>query len=92
MIDRVRKRFKRRMPLGVGASFRARYEAVERGRQQMLERLNRLPDQGRSHPGYRRTLTLLNERFRKANIAQRVAILQSAEWLIDVLETLITIT
>ena len=40
----------------------------------------------KQHPGYRRALTLLNAQFRRASVAQRVAVLQAAEWLIQVLE------
>ena len=87
MIARVKKRLKGRAT-ALGSSFRDRYEAAERRRKQMLDRLNDLPEPARSHPGYRRALTLLNESFRKGRVAQRVAILQSAEWLIDVIETL----
>jgi hypothetical protein len=41
-----------------------------------------------SHPAYGRALTLLNQTLRKAKLAQRMAVLQSAEWLISVLENL----
>jgi hypothetical protein len=89
MIERIKKRLKRRVAASkVASNFRDRYEAAERRRLQMLDRLKNLPEPARSHPGYRRALTLLNESFRKARIAQRVAILQAAEWLIDVIETL----
>jgi hypothetical protein len=89
MIERIKKRLKRRFAAPeTPSSFRGRYEAAERRRLQMLDRLNGLPEPARKHPGYRRALTLLNETFRNARIAQRTAILQSAEWLIDVLETL----
>ena len=87
MIARIKKRLKHRSTT-TGLSFRDRYEEAERRRQQMLDRLNNLPEPARSHPGYRRALTLLNESFRKARVAQRTAIRQSAEWLIDVIETL----
>ena len=84
-----KKRLKRRVAASeTAASFRDRYEAAERRRLQMLDRLNSLPEPACKHPGYRRALTLLNESFRKARIAQRAAILQAAEWLIDVIETL----
>jgi hypothetical protein len=93
VIARIQKRIKR---LGVGprtgTSFRDRYEAVERRREQILDRLNRLADEARSHPGHRRARTLLNDKFRKATVVQRIAILQAAEWLVDVLETLTLMT
>ena len=89
MIERIKKRLKRRAAASkTASSFRDRYEAAERRRLQMLDRLNGLPEEARSHPGYRRALTLLNTSFRSARIAQRAAILQAAEWLIDIIETL----
>jgi len=48
----------------------------------------RLNERARAHPAYRRVSTLLNQTFRKASVAQRLATLQAAEWLIDVLENL----
>lgn len=91
MIDRIKKRLKRRAA-DVSASFRDRYDAVELRRNAMLTRLNALPAPARGHPGFNRALTLLNDQFRKARIAQRVAVLQAAEWLIEVLETLTSVT
>jgi hypothetical protein len=89
VIARIKSRLRRH---GAGAtrrpSFRQRYQAAEARRAAMIERLQNLNQQARSHPAHRRALTLLNVTFRKAKIAQRVAILQSAQWLIDVLETL----
>ena len=73
-----------------GLTFKARYEEAERRRGAMLQRLAGLNEAARAHPAYRRALTLLNQTFRKASVAQRLATLQAAEWLIDVLETLTT--
>jgi hypothetical protein len=93
VIASIQKRIKRRgIGPRTGSSFRDRYEALERRREQILNRLNRLADEARSHPGHGRARTLLNDKFRKATIVQRVAILQAAEWLIDVLETLTVMT
>ena len=92
MIDRIKKLKRRVSSSNAASSFRDRYEAAERRRKQMLDRLNDLPEPARSHPGYRRALTLLNESFRSGRIAQRMAILQAAEWLIDVIETLTLMT
>ena len=93
MIARIQKRIKR---IGAGSrtgsSFRERYEALERRREQILDRLNRLADEARSHPGHGRARTLLNDKFRRATVVQRIAILQAAEWLIDVLESLTLMT
>ena len=37
----------------------------------------------RRHAGYRHALKLLNDTFRKSSLAQRLAVLQAAAWLID---------
>jgi hypothetical protein len=67
-------------------SFRQRFENLEARRGELLARLSSMGDDAKQHPGYRRALTLLNASFRRASVAQRVAVLQSAEWLIQVLE------
>lgn len=67
-------------------NFRQRYDDVEKRREALLSRLNRLESAAQAHPGHKRALKLLNETFRKAKLAQRLAVLQSAAWLIDVLE------
>jgi hypothetical protein len=73
------------------ASFKQRYEEAEHRRAAILQRLAGLNDAARAHPAYRRALTLLNQTFRKASVAQRLATLQAAEWLINVLENLTTL-
>ena len=71
------------------ASFKQRYEEAERRRADVMQRLAGLNETARGHPAYkRRVSTLLNQTFRKASVAQRLATLQAAEWLIDVLENL----
>jgi hypothetical protein len=72
-------------PLARG-SFRVRYDALEAKRDQLVSRLHQLGDMSKSHPGYKRALKLLNDTFRKSRLAQRLAVLQAATWLIDVLE------
>jgi DNA-binding transcriptional regulator YbjK len=67
-------------------SFRQRYEDVEKRRDALLARLNRLETSAQAHPGHKRALKLLNETFRKAKLTQRLAVLQAAAWLIEVLE------
>jgi hypothetical protein len=42
----------------------------------------------RTHPGYKRALKLLNEIYRKEKLAGRLAVLQAAAWMIDILEKL----
>ncbi len=67
-------------------TFRQRYDELEEKRKILLDRLARLGDHGRSHPSHRRAMTLLNDTFRKASVAQRLAVLQAAAWLIDLME------
>jgi hypothetical protein len=69
------------------ASFRRRYSEIEARRAVLIGRLSALGE-ARNHPGYRRAMRLLNETFRKEKLAQRLAVLQAAAWLIDVLEKL----
>jgi hypothetical protein len=70
------------------ATFKQRYDEAEQRRAAILQRLASLSDAARAHPGYRRALTLVNQTFRNASVAQRLATLQAAEWLIEVLENL----
>jgi hypothetical protein len=72
-------------------SFKQQYEEAERRRAAVLQRLAGLNDRARAHPAYRRATTLINQTFRKASVAQRLATLQAAEWLIEVLENLTSI-
>ena len=69
-------------------SFRRRYDELENRRAELSARLQSLSDSARKHPGYKRALTLLNEIYRREKLPQRVAVLQSAAWLIDILEKL----
>jgi hypothetical protein len=68
--------------------FRQRYDAMEARREALIARLRSLGGTAVSHPGYKRALTLLNDKFRKAKLAQRLAVLEAAAWLIDILERL----
>lgn len=68
--------------------FRQRYDRLEAHRAALIARLTALGEAARRHPGHKRALTLLNDTFRKAKLAQRLAILQAASWLIDLLERL----
>jgi len=70
--------------------FRQRYDALEAHRAQLLGRLAKLGDTARKHSGFNSAMKLLNDRFRRATLAQRATILQSAAWMIDVLEHLAT--
>jgi len=73
---------------GDSKTFQRRYEEAEERRRKILARLASLNEKARNHPAYKRALTLLNPIFRKATIAQRTAILSSAEWLVDLVEQL----
>jgi predicted RNA polymerase sigma factor len=72
--------------------FRKRYDQIEAHRAALVARLTALGEAGQRHSGYKRALKLLNDTFRKAKLAQRLAILQAASWLIDVLEKLTSIS
>ena len=67
-------------------SFRQRYNELEAQRDALVVRLRRLGGTAQQHPGYKRALKLLNDTFRKSKLAQRLAVLQAASWLIDILE------
>jgi hypothetical protein len=69
-------------------NFRNRYDELEAQRGKLVERLRMLGSMAEPHPGYKRALTLLNDTFRKSRLAQRLAVLQAATWLIDILERL----
>ncbi len=74
------------------ASFRQRYDEIEAQRAALVARLSALGEASKRHPGYRRARRLLNETFRKEKLAQRLAVLQAATWLIDVLEKVNSVT
>ena len=69
-------------------SFRQRYDELELRRAELSDRLHTLSEAARSHPGYKRALKLLNDIYRKEKLAGRLAVLQAAAWLIDILEKL----
>lgn len=71
---------------GKPASFRQRYDDFERRRRLLIARLDAMGQHGRAHPAFRKALTLLNRSFRKADIVQRAAVLQAADWLISLIE------
>jgi hypothetical protein len=68
------------------ASFRSRYDDLERRRDELMARLAALGERAASHPGHGRARTLLNSTFRKASLVQRAAVLEAADWLITVLD------
>ena len=73
-------------PAAARGNFRARYDELEAKRTALVARLEMIGGKAPKHPGYRRALTLLNDTFRKSKLAQRLAVLQAASFLIDVLE------
>jgi hypothetical protein len=75
-------------PSPARGTFRQRYDDLETQREALMARLRRLGSNAQQHPGYKRALKLLNDTFRKSKLAQRLAVLQAAAWLIDVLEQL----
>jgi hypothetical protein len=72
--------------------FRERYDLLETQRAALVARLTSLSEAAHRHPGYKRAFTLLNVTFRRAKLAQRLAVLQAATWLIDVLERFVELT
>ena len=68
------------------ASFRTRYDALEKRRDELVARLASLGAKASPHPALGRARTLLNTTFRKASLVQRAAILEAADWLITVLD------
>jgi hypothetical protein len=76
-------------PRRASGNFRHRYDEVEQRRAELLARVANLSETAGAHPGCRRVQTLLNDTFRKASIAQRGAVLQSAAWLINLLESMV---
>ena len=74
------------IPRRPGRSFRQRYDELERHRVELIARLARLDDKARQSPSYARAMTLLNSTFRRSKLVQRAAVLQAAQWLIDVVE------
>ena len=82
---------KSRRNRGTATSPRApdlRHERLEAHREALLLRLDKLDEAAKSSRGYRSTLTLLNSKYRKATLAARLGILQSAAFMIEVLEML----
>jgi hypothetical protein len=49
-------------------------------REALLRRLSHLHSGAKLAPGYRSALSLLNFRFRRANLATRLALLQAAQF------------
>jgi len=71
-------------------SFRQRYDELEARRAELSKRLYLLGDSAQRHPAYKRALKLLNDIYRREKLPQRLAVLQAAAWLIDVLEKILS--
>ena len=69
-------------------NFRQRYDDLEARRIDLVARLHRLSEAAKLHPVYKRALKLLNDTYRREKLAQRLAVLQAAAWLISLLEEL----
>jgi vacuolar-type H+-ATPase subunit D/Vma8 len=65
-----------------------RHNTLEARRDALLMRLQNLDGAAKSSRGYRSTLVLLNQKYRKASLAARLGILQAAAFMIEVLELL----
>ena len=61
-------------------------DRLESDREALLRRLSHLHGGAKLLPGYRSARTLLNSRFRRANLATRLALLQAAQFMVEVLE------
>jgi hypothetical protein len=68
------------------ATFRARYDDLEKRRDELLARLAMLAQNTSPHPALGRARTLLNTSFRKASLVQRAAVLEAADWLITIID------
>lgn len=75
-------------PAAKRRSFRQKYDDLEARRAELSARLRVLAHIAHEHPAYNGALKLLNNIYRKQKLAQRLAVLQSAAWLIDILEKL----
>ena len=69
-------------------SFRQPYDDLEARRAELCDRLRTLGSKAEEHPAHKGALKLLNTIYRREKLAQRLAVLQSAAWLIDILEKL----
>jgi len=71
-------------------SIRQRYDELEARRAELSARLHLLGESAQNHPAYKRALKLLNDIYRREKLPQRLAVLQAAAWLIDVLEKILS--
>ena len=64
------------------------YADLEARRQELLKRLEHLPPKLRSNRGYASARALLGASYMRANLTARMAVLQTAQFMISVLEML----
>jgi hypothetical protein len=84
---RKRQRPRANVPrLATGKKAKLSLDRLEADREALLQRLSHLHGGAKLLPGYRSALTLLNSRFRRANLATRLALLQAAHFMVEVLE------
>jgi hypothetical protein len=79
-----------RTPRTDTSNFRRRYDALEQRRANLMARLAALGEKARHNPAHGRARTLLNQTFRRASLVQRAAILEAADWLINLLDRSMT--
>jgi hypothetical protein len=72
--------------LAHGKKAKLSLDRLESDREALLRRLSHLNGGAKLLPGYRSALILLNSRFRRANLATRLALLQAAQFMVEVLE------
>lgn len=82
----AKKSAKARKAEPAGASFRTRYDMLEREREALLQRLELHQVLLEDNPAARRAQTLLNTTFRRVSLSQRASVLQAAAWLIQIIE------
>jgi len=72
-------------------NFRARYDALEQRREELIARLGELGEKAQANPAHARARKLLNETFRSASLVQRAAVLEAAAWMITLLDRSMTL-
>ena len=74
------------------ASFRERYDELETRRAELVARLTSLGETARNASRLQARAQAAQRHVPQSKLAQRLAVLQAAAWLIDVLEKLSTMT
>ena len=70
------------------ASAKPTHGDLEAKRDLLMKRLERLGQRARAQRGYSSARSLLGTTYRRANLAARVAVLETAQFMISVLEML----